>query len=364
LKGEEIMRKEIYNILLAILSAVLCLTFVSQAGTEDAYRDAVLADCPLLYLRFDDSSMEDGDPIAQLGSLAGAVDCAYDNEDGDIKPIYTTLGIGQGAQFLQTDGDAFAHIYDPNELLSYEDITVEVWIKVEPGNAGNYPRIFQANGDWLPNGAPGIMMNPGEYGVIGGDTTNYEFWAPTDDGEWHHVVATYDSTGSGVNEELFVDGVSIGTATGPNDLHYDQYDHWMLACEGYMDWQDNRLEGSLNEFAIYEGILSECRIAVHYNNGSVLTPDTDDDGIPDYIDNCVCVYNPDQTDSDEDNIGDECECETANLDSADPVNFEDLAILGEGWLTTCPGDTNRDGIVDFIDLLQVVEHWLEECGQP
>jgi len=36
-------------------------------------------------------------------------------------------------------------------------------------------------------------------------------------------------------------------------------------------------------------------------------PDTDGDGIPDSEDNCVMVYNPDQSDSDGDGIGDVCE---------------------------------------------------------
>ena len=35
--------------------------------------------------------------------------------------------------------------------------------------------------------------------------------------------------------------------------------------------------------------------------------DTDFDGIPDGIDNCPTIYNPDQTDSDKNGIGDECD---------------------------------------------------------
>ena len=36
-------------------------------------------------------------------------------------------------------------------------------------------------------------------------------------------------------------------------------------------------------------------------------PDTDEDGIPDYYDNCPNTYNPDQEDSDDDGIGDVCD---------------------------------------------------------
>jgi outer membrane protein assembly factor BamB len=93
--------------------------------------------------------------------------------------------------------------------------------------------------------------------------------------------------------------------------------------------------------------------------------DADGDGIPDDADNCPDGYNPDQTDSDEDRIGDLCECDAANIDGVDPVNFKDYAILANDWLMSGPGlagDTNRDFSVDPCDLAQVVQHWLETCA--
>jgi hypothetical protein len=57
--------------------------------------------------------------------------------------------------------------------------------------------------------------------------------------------------------------------------------------------------------------------AFHSPDGSlVFPPDTDHDGIPDSIDNCPTVYNPDQKDSDQDGIGDAC----------DPTPFHDLSL--------------------------------------
>ena len=37
------------------------------------------------------------------------------------------------------------------------------------------------------------------------------------------------------------------------------------------------------------------------------TIDLDNDGIPDYMDNCPDIYNPDQTNSDEDSYGNACD---------------------------------------------------------
>src|SRR5258705_1217890 len=42
-------------------------------------------------------------------------------------------------------------------------------------------------------------------------------------------------------------------------------------------------------------------------NACAIPPDADGDGIPDGVDNCVNVYNPDQADADNNGIGDVCE---------------------------------------------------------
>jgi len=373
------MRKKIYYIFLAIITAVLCLTLVNHIQAD--YQSTVLADNPLLYFRFEDAGtggdVDDDGSVGRGGTYIG----------DSITGIPSAPGLGIAAHLGQENifdgGGDCVSVDDSDFVFGLPDVTYEAWIKIAPGDLA-YSRIFQHNGSWLEEGAPGVMMNTYEYGVIGGDKTNYGLEAPTDDGEWHHVVITYDS-GASTLKELYVDGVSVGTASAPNDLSYD-HELITIGAEGNQWWMYNHLKGAIDEFAIYEGILSECKIKVHYN-ALILDPDLDGDLVTDDIDNCPCVYNPDQTDSDGDDIGDECdncpgvynpgqadsdgdnigdycECETANLNSIDPINFEDFAILGEGWSTTGPGDTNRDDIVDFIDLLQVVEHWLEECGQP
>jgi hypothetical protein len=106
--------------------------------------------------------------------------------------------------------------------------------------------------------------------------------------------------------------------------------------------------------------------------------DTDGDGRPDPFDNCAVVYNPDQADCNEDNVGDACEiaagaadidrngipdnCECiADLVLADrQVNGADLGALLSQWgpaNASTVSDINRDGRVDGADLGYLLSNW-------
>jgi hypothetical protein len=76
--------------------------------------------------------------------------------------------------------------------------------------------------------------------------------------------------------------------------------------------------------------------------------DTDGDGIPDAIDNCILVPNPDQRDTDGDGYGNACD---ADFDNNGIVNFADLAYFKSKFGTADPNaDLDGNGIVNFADL--------------
>ncbi|MFK8016361.1 MAG: dockerin type I domain-containing protein [Gammaproteobacteria bacterium] len=78
------------------------------------------------------------------------------------------------------------------------------------------------------------------------------------------------------------------------------------------------------------------------------TIDTDGDGVLDYFDNCSEVANPGQLDTNGDGFGNICD---ADLNNDDIVNFIDLTLFNNAFLTTDPdADFNGDGFVNFLDL--------------
>jgi hypothetical protein len=59
------------------------------------------------------------------------------------------------------------------------------------------------------------------------------------------------------------------------------------------------------------------------------------------------------------------DCNQANLDGVDPVNFTDFALFAPDWKKTggsLTGDIDNDEVVDIWDLEQIGLWWLENCG--
>lgn len=94
--------------------------------------------------------------------------------------------------------------------------------------------------------------------------------------------------------------------------------------------------------------------------------DSDEDGVNDDLDNCPSDYNPSQTDSDWDGLGNACDQDCPNLDGANPVNFIDYSELAGNWRIEGPGrtgDLNGDLTVNFEDVKILAYYWLSDCHE-
>jgi len=104
--------------------------------------------------------------------------------------------------------------------------------------------------------------------------------------------------------------------------------------------------------AVFPGNSEVCDGLDDNCNGSIDEgfPDTDGDGAADCHDNCPLVWNPGQSDADQNGLGNACEEAAlfagANIDdggfSSNRIDGRDLTVLANSF-GTCPGDPGYDG---------------------
>ena len=235
--------------------------------------------------------------------------------------------------------DAQAKIYEIEPGL--DEVTAPL-VGVDPGPSFHFALNNKVFSD---NRIPPRGFTNSAYADFGGSPVAYsyadgQYWDDTNyaippDANYAEVTLYYQSTSKEFVE--FLRDENTTTSDG-NDL--------------YNLWNDN----------------GKCPPEMMAQVSLDLTPviaDSDEDGVADEVDNCPDTPNPEQIDSDGDGIGDECECSAANLDGIDPVDGKDFALLAANWQATgeaLVGDSNRDGIVDIKDVIQLAQHWLSSCG--
>lgn len=171
------------------------------------YVATVMADDPCLYLRFEDPCSYRGFTAAdssgnnQHGTYIG------DDAVGDVNLVAGFIGTAAEFYGDAPDGNGTCiDVNDANGALELQDLTVEFWFNsTTVYDEGAYPVFFTRNGGVNKNGyAAGISFqipqNPPDpcnpiFALTGGGTTEYDpVGHKIDDGQWHHIVFTYDST--------------------------------------------------------------------------------------------------------------------------------------------------------------------------
>ena len=205
------------------------------------------------------------------------------------------------------------------------------------------------------------------------EVDNYILNVPPQTVELKVTLAWDDEPGTPYDTKELINDLDL-TLTDPcGTVHYP----WLLDHNNPANLAATGIDRLNNVEQVYVGNPVSGAWTINVTGYSVPNPvqdyslvhdiyDYDGDGIHNAIDNCPFAHNQGQEDADGDGIGDMCECDSANIDGSNPVNFDDFAILATDWLMTCPclrGDTNQDNIVDSLDLAQIAEHWLSFCDQ-
>jgi hypothetical protein len=232
------------------------------------YPNEVNLDDPVLWLRFEDADpcdssdndywVEYGGGTSIVGKVGGIGNCL--RLDGGTAN-YAAAANSQSAPTSNTDhNDLYA--FAPN------DITVEMWYKTFPAGEqqpDQYAYFFQQSGVAGNDTGPGAGPYDQQILVLRGGA----WWSgvnPKKDGEWHHLVVTFDEEPNSLEARIYLDNElqNTSTITGSSAKLGPELSHMMVGARNDRGYTYNNFIGYVDEFAIYEGILDPNRIEVHY----------------------------------------------------------------------------------------------------
>jgi hypothetical protein len=204
----------------------------------------------------------------QLGAVAGV-----DAND----PLWVSRRFDNTA--LHFDGDQFVKVTSAANLEP-QKLSVEAWVKVGATVATTLPYVVAKSGMGCKYAAYGLYLhedadhaggNVPYFYITNSDGTGY-FESPVggasiDDGQWHHLVGTYDRKAV----RMYVDGVSVGTGTPATsaigyasftdkDLYIGDYDGGRSICTDY----NGHFVGDIDEVRIWNKALTAAEVASRY----------------------------------------------------------------------------------------------------
>jgi hypothetical protein len=223
------------------------------------YASEVLADNPIAYYRFEETSGS-----TAFDTTANGNDGTYTNGVALGQP--GAPGLGRAARF---DG---INDYVQTARTVSTDFTLELWINTTASSLSG-SQSYEGNGlVWSDVGGAAndfavAMLNNGLSFFTGNPDVTVTSAVAINDGRWHHLVATRTMGGS---VEIFVDGVSRGTTT-TNNSPLNANPSIMI---GGNVLDSRYFSGLIDEVAYYPAVLSAARIKAHFQAVTTASPVT------------------------------------------------------------------------------------------
>lgn len=241
--------------LITFAVCVLCLFGVSNVGLA-AYPDEVLADNPVAYYRFEETSGTTANDSSASGTNDGTyVNGVLLNQSG------VSSETGLAARFDGSDD----YVNTPNSVGG--DFTLEAWINTTADSLGG-THAYEGNGIlWsdvtgTANDFVVAILDDRLAFTTGNPDTTVTGGPLLNDGRWHHIVVVRDQ---GVGVSAYVDGNLIGTgSTNNNALTANSEIHI-----GGNTLDSQFFEGRIDEVAYYASALGADRIDAHYDAASL-----------------------------------------------------------------------------------------------
>ncbi|MBV9096352.1 MAG: LamG domain-containing protein [Streptosporangiaceae bacterium] len=244
---------------------------VTVASTNPAhtYNQTVLNDNPSFFWQLNDSgsTAADSSPHGFNGSYTG----------GTTQGVPGPMSGSTATSFNGSSGN----VVSQNTVVGPQTFSIELWFKTTTNTGGKLIGLGNSQSGMSSNYDRHIyMMNDGQlvFGIWNNQTETIETPDVYNDGQWHHVVATYDATNTtGPNMALYLDGHLIGTATSSSAQAYTGYwrvggdnlngwnlDPWGGNSQGTTEPYSYYFTGSIADVAVYPSALSAAQVLAHY----------------------------------------------------------------------------------------------------
>jgi hypothetical protein len=226
----------------------------------DTYRNEVMADGPVLYLRLGETS----------GSVAHDTAGTHDATYGSATVLGATGAIaGDADTAARFDGsvDAVVAMQPGFDFAGRAPFSVEVWAQ-QPTHSGSDTNLgfavdhqaYEGGSNrhgWELRFSYGNVVAERYAGNmnVGPDAVWPSALTPN---VYHHVVATYDGTAM----VLYIDGVVKGQSSGSGTIPA-MVEPWTVGRQQCTCTGDNFI-GELDELAIYDKALDMSRVVAHY----------------------------------------------------------------------------------------------------
>lgn len=251
---------------------------IASSGAPTTYANRVLSDGPALYWRLgdapgastaaDEAGIQTGTvndtTFGRPGAIIGDPDTAASPNSTSSRVVQPPLVNRQG--LLEANA-------------TRDDVTVEAWFRTTSNQGGRLIGFGNSStGTSSSERADRTLYVSNQGRVLFGVRTRAEGTGNTssrvrrtiesqaglNDGDWHHVVGTLASDGM----RLYVDGVQVSTRSDVNSGH-GYYGYWRVGADTLSGFTSEptsrRLNGDIDEAAVYYHALDASQIASHWN---------------------------------------------------------------------------------------------------
>ncbi len=196
---------------------------------------------------------------------------------GDQAGIYqngVTLGAAGAIKGTTNTAASFDGVNDlvasVNRFSNPRNYSEEAWFKTTSTNGGKIIGFGdQQNGTSNNYDRHIYMTNDGKvtFGVWPGMLVTITSPTALNNGGWHHVVATQNSTDG---MKLYIDGALVGTNSQTGAQVFDGY--WRVGGDTQWGCCSAFLNGSIDDVAVYQSVLTATQVANHFNAGNGTAP--------------------------------------------------------------------------------------------